>query len=81
MSSLAPLLGPGRTLTRELMVRASRQEDPVFEAVEVLTKGIEVPLPDGHFFDDKGAGNGSPLVAYRWEGKETLDPGNFVSVA
>jgi hypothetical protein len=157
MSSLRQLLGPGCTLTPELMVRASRRDDPVFEAVEALTKGIEVPLPYGHYFQDKdgherrnvrirwwedtsdtyrdlaimpeperhhlpelpihasvkpvydkskpvfyghywmqgdpvlqgshfacvdySAGKGGPLVAYRWEGEENLDPGHFVSVA
>ena len=53
MAELKPLLGPSQTLTRELMVRASRQDDPVFQAVEGLTKGLEVPLPDGHAFFDK----------------------------
>ena len=155
ISSLEPLLGQGRTLTPDLMVRASRQDDPVFEAVEALTKGIEVPLPSGHYFHDKdgherrnvrirwweegsdtyrdlaimreperqklpdlplnhtakpvydkrkpvfyghywmqgepelqgshfacvdySAGKGGPLVAYRWDGEEQLEPGHFVS--
>lgn len=155
MSSLEASLGQGRTLTPELMVRASRQDDPVFVAVEALTKGIEVPLPEGHFFHDKdghvrrnvrirwweeqsntyrglaimpepernslpdlqlsanakptydkrkpvfyghywmqgvpqvqgshfacvdySAGKGGPLVAYRWEGEEELNPAQFVS--
>lgn len=155
MSSLEASLGQGRTLTPDLMVRASRQDDPVFVAVEALTKGIEVPLPEGHFFYDKdghvrrnvrirwweeqsntyrelaimpeperhslpelplsptakltydkrkpvfyghywmqgvpqvqgsyfacvdySAGKGGPLVAYRWEGEEELNPGQFVS--
>ncbi|WP_066160921.1 metallophosphoesterase [Hydrogenophaga pseudoflava] len=72
MSSLAPLLGPGRTLTPKLMVRASREDDQVFEAVEALTKGIEVPLPDGHFFLDKD-GNERRNVRIRWweEGSDT----------
>ncbi|MFA5681001.1 MAG: metallophosphoesterase [Hydrogenophaga sp.] len=154
MSSLEPWLGQCRTLTPALMVRASRRDDPVFEAVEALTKGMEAPLPSGHAFRDKdgherhhvrirwweersdtyrdlaimpeperqklpnlplataarptydkrkpvfyghywmqgeptvqgshfacvdySAGKGGPLVAYRWEGEEVLDPGHFV---
>lgn len=72
MSSLEPLLGAGRTMTPELMVRASRRSDPVFEAVEALTKGIEVPLPDGHCFHDKD-GHERRNVRIRWweEGRDT----------
>ena len=153
MSELEPLLGPYRNMTPELMVRASRNDDPVFRAVEVLTKGLELPLPAGHAFLDKdgherrnvrirwwdegcssyrdlalmpeksrlslpdvsvseenrpaydqrkpvffghywmqgqpvlqsekmacvdySAGNGGPLVAYRWEGEDRLDSKNF----
>ncbi|MDO8905963.1 metallophosphoesterase [Hydrogenophaga sp.] len=62
---LQPLLGPSRTLTPELMVRASRREDPVFRAVEGLTKGIEVALPDGHMFLDKD-GHERRNVRIRW---------------
>lgn len=153
ISELEPLLGPQRNLTPELMVRASRPDDAVFQAVEGLTKGLEVPLPNGHSFLDKdgherrnvrvrwwdehrssfrdlalmpdeermalpddtvpessrpsydqkkpvffghywlqgqptlqsekmvcvdySAGKGGPLVAYRWEGEDTLDASNF----
>jgi hypothetical protein len=65
MAELEPLLGPGRTLTPELMVRASRRDDPVFKAVEGLTKGLEVALPDGHSFLDKD-GHERRNVRIRW---------------
>lgn len=65
MATLAPLLGPERNLTHDLMVRASRCGDPVFEAVEVLTKGMELPLPDGHAFLDKD-GHERRNVRIRW---------------
>lgn len=65
MAELNPLLGPSQTLTRELMVRASRQDDPVFQAVEGLSKGLEVPLPDGHAFFDKD-GHERRNVRIRW---------------
>jgi len=48
-----------------LMVRASRQGDAVFEAVEGLTKGLEVALPDGHAFLDKD-GHERRNVRIRW---------------
>ncbi len=65
IAELKPLLGPSQTLTRELMVRASRQDDPVFEAVEGLTKGLEVALPKGHVFVDKD-GHERRNVRIRW---------------
>jgi hypothetical protein len=45
-------LGPGARLTEDRMVAATRDGDPAMAAVEVLTKGIEVALPDGHVFRD-----------------------------
>ena len=55
IAELAPLLGPNNTLTPELMIRASRRDDPVFLAIEGLTKGLEIALPDGcAFFDNDG---------------------------
>jgi hypothetical protein len=65
MAELEPLLGPGRTLTPELMVRASRSDDLVFRAVEGLTKGLEVALPPGHSFHDKD-GHERRNVRVRW---------------
>lgn len=65
MAELEPLLGTGRTLTHELMVRASRRNDLVFRAVEGLTKGQEVALPDGHSFRDKD-GHERRNVRLRW---------------
>ena len=60
---LGPHLHEGRFLTRELMVAATDEPSDraekdnatpsVFKAVEALTKGIEIPLPDGHQFVDK----------------------------
>jgi hypothetical protein len=63
MDYLAPKLAEGNRLTRELMIEASREpaddaekdtpEPSVFKAVEALTKGIEVPLPNSRTFKDK----------------------------
>jgi hypothetical protein len=63
ISWLSPRLRDGCYLTKDLMVQATREpkepnqkdnaEPSVFKAVEALTKGIEIPLPDGHFFLDK----------------------------
>ncbi len=64
MDWLSPWLREGRYLTRELLPAATlepqdkaekdNEEPSVFKAVEALTKGLEVPLPDGITFKDKG---------------------------
>lgn len=75
MDWLSPQLGQGNRLTRDLMVEASREprnseekddENPsVFKAVEALTKGIEIELPEGHDFEDK-YGNRRTRVRVKW---------------
>lgn len=53
MRTLAPGLAEGQRLTDELIVAASRKGSAAYEAVEVLTKGMEIPLPGGIYFRDK----------------------------
>jgi len=74
MKCLAPHLHQGRYLTRDLMVAATDEPEEaekdnatfsIFKAVECLTKGIEVPLPDGHHFQDKD-GQTRSRVRLRW---------------
>lgn len=79
--SKAPLLAKGNCLTEELMVEACREprkekekdtvEPSVFKAVEVLTKGIEIPLPKPHFFKDKD-GHERYRVRTRWWDSEAV---------
>jgi hypothetical protein len=42
------------TLPDQLYVDGSNREHPAFKAIEALCKGLEVPLPDGVYFYDKG---------------------------
>ena len=72
MAELAPLLGPGNTLARELMTRASQRDDPVFCAVETLTKGLEIALPEGCAFFDKD-GHERKNVRIRWWDESSLN--------
>lgn len=75
MDYLKPKLAPGNRLTPELMVDASREptderekdtaEASVFKAVEALTKGIEIPLPEGKSFKD-AYGHERGRVRIRW---------------
>jgi hypothetical protein len=54
MAELAPLLLPGNRLSADLVVEASRKGSRVFEMVENIIKGPEVPLPDGRTFQQGG---------------------------
>jgi len=50
---LRTVLGPGDTVTDDLVLRASRKETWEFAAVETICKGPEVKLPAGISFPDK----------------------------
>lgn len=68
-------IGADRTLSKDLLVSATREPDDdtekdnaapsIFKAVEALTKGIEIPLPEGHAFRDKD-GHERRRVRVRW---------------
>lgn len=65
MEELRPHLNADLTLSRELMIPASRKGHMAFRTVEGLTKGLEVQLPDGHSFRDKD-GYERRNVRIRW---------------
>jgi hypothetical protein len=63
MDVLAPRLTADNLLTDDA-VRAAR-ETPVFDAIEVLLKGPEIPLGDGRSYVDKD-GFDRTEARYRW---------------
>ena len=73
MEFLRPSLAPGERLTPALVAPATRKPAPgssdsapsIYQAVEALTKGIEVPLPAPHTFVDKD-GHQRQDVRVRW---------------
>jgi len=65
MDRLKPLLGPNQTLTDELILLGNRKGHWAYEAVEIVCKGPEVPLPAGTSFEDKG-GKIRHEVRVRW---------------
>jgi Calcineurin-like phosphoesterase len=77
MAWLGSRLNEKRYLTRELMVAATDEDEAekdtptpsIFKAVECLTKGIEIPLPEGHQFQDKD-GQARTRVRVRWWDEE-----------
>ena len=65
MDVMRAWLGPGDALTEAAIVRANTPGDAVFEAVEVICKGPEIPLPHGADFVDKD-GKRRQAVRVRW---------------
>ncbi|MEA3107234.1 MAG: hypothetical protein QOI88_1839 [Gammaproteobacteria bacterium] len=65
MNVLRPVLRPNHSLTDAAILFASREGHPVFNALEVVCKGPEVPLPPGISFVDKG-GKVRHEVRVRW---------------
>ena len=63
IESLRSQLGPGNTLTDELILEASRKETDAYTSIEVLLKGLEVPIREK--FRDKD-GNLRSEVRTRW---------------
>ena len=84
MDHLAPLLVKGRYLNRELMIEATDEPESeaekdtpqasVFKAVEALTKGIEVPLPAGHSFQDQDGMRRESVRVRWWDAAATTYP-------
>jgi hypothetical protein len=65
MDLLRPILGPNQTLTDQAILFGSRKGHPVYEALEIVCKGLEVALPAGISFEDKG-GKVRHEVRVRW---------------
>lgn len=65
MATIAPLLGPGRTLTDSLLEASSRKHSLEYEAVENILKGVEIALPPGVNFTDKD-GHVRERTRVRW---------------
>jgi len=65
MGVLAPRLGAGGCLTEPLLADAHRRGSDAFRAIEVLLKGVEVPLPAGEVFHDT-SGALRTEVRVRW---------------
>ena len=63
IDTLKPRLGHGNTLTDQLILEASRKGSPVYASIEVLLKGLEIPIKDKYFDKD---GNPRSEVRTRW---------------
>lgn len=74
---LRPRLGPGDTLTEDLFVDASEKGSAAHNDIELLLKGPEFPLPEGHSFKDKD-GHVRHAIRIAWWGGQ---PANWGAMA
>ena len=56
----------GAHLTPELMIEATTKGSYLYQAIEILLKGVEVPLPDGITFLDKSGHRRSEVRVQWW---------------
>jgi len=77
--SLAPWLDDGQRLLPEAWLPAARKRHEVYSSIEVLLKGLEIPLPAGVTFRDAG-GHPRGHARTRWwqEGRPTYRETAFV---
>lgn len=71
MATLRPFLGEADTILPDAWPALTAEDTTPFEAVEVMLKGLEIPLPDGLFFHDKD-GNKRTNIRTRWWKKKSL---------
>jgi hypothetical protein len=67
MDVIQPSMGPGQTLTEELIVLGSRKEEPAYRAIENICKGPELELPDGIVFTDRDGKKRSEFRIAWWQ--------------
>jgi hypothetical protein len=65
METLSPWLDGNKLLSDEGYVASSDKISPAHQAIEVVLKGLEAPLPPGHTFTDKD-GNERSDVRVKW---------------
>jgi Calcineurin-like phosphoesterase len=87
MDLLRPRLGPGTTLSEDVILNGNQRGNPATDALEVLCKGPGVTLPAGMSFEDKD-GKSRDEVRIKWWKSDLrtyrdaaiLPPGNAASV-
>ncbi|MDP9007236.1 MAG: metallophosphoesterase [Pseudomonadota bacterium] len=62
---LQKAMGSNQRLTDEMILWGSRKDHPIYQAIEVVCKGVEVTLPPGIGFEDK-EGKVRHEVRVRW---------------
>ena len=67
LDRLAPYLTDANQLQEAAWLPATRKGDPLYEAVEVVLKGLEVDLPEGVTFADKDGVSRDTLRVRWWD--------------
>ena len=67
---LRPALGPGNTVTSDVMVTSSTEGHPHFTALENIIKGPEVALPEGQSYEDKDGNKRHRRRVSWWTGED-----------
>lgn len=66
---LKPMLNVDNTIPQELLIKASNPDNKEFHAIEILLKGMEIPLPEGNSFHDKD-NNPRHDIRVKWWAKD-----------
>lgn len=67
MDRLQPVMGPGQTLTDDLILSGSRKGQWEYKAIETICKGPEVELPEGFSFKDKDGKKRNEVRVKWWQ--------------
>jgi len=65
LEGIKPHLNADNTIPDDLFVKASEVGSNEYDAIETLLKGIEISLPEGSFFKDKG-GTSRTDIRIKW---------------
>ncbi len=65
LDKVKPLLGPNNEISHDLLVRSAKLGNLEYDAFEILLKGPEMTLPEGHNFFDK-YGNTRCDIRVKW---------------
>lgn len=71
LEQLGPYLTQEGQLQSEAWSEANRKGSPVYEAIETLLKGLELPLPTGRSFLDKDGNERTNIRVRWWDGEAT----------
>lgn len=71
LEQLGPYLTQESQLQSETWPEANRKGSPVYEAIETLLKGLELPLPTGRSFLDKDGNERTNIRVQWWDGEAT----------
>ncbi len=66
IAAIAKYIGTGDQLLAEAWQQTSRKGTDAYEAVEILLKGLEIPLPGDHHFFDKDNNKRTNIRAEWW---------------